>query len=367
LLLNGCLSGNESSNESQRQEEFSLLEDYETIVSYESNILSFPLIIRTDEESNLFIYDSGIEKILKFYINEGKIIEFGREGRGPGEFVNVNNIFPVNNNLYILDNSQQIIHKFDNRGKFKSSRSSGPQSISQVPPPPPLPPLDISYIDVGEKRGINNQPHITANEEVILLNTQSREMIYKLQKWNRKIISELGQYPTGSVFELDYTKYRTEVSERVVPSLFKANVVIVNDRLNTDEYYLVYNSIPKISKYKRTGQKLWVKEVADTPEIIHLEESYYNTMDQILDLVNTILPLRKYVSGQTNNQGELYLSTYSFTGVPLYIHKFNLNGDLIHRYELKSDVDLHSLFAIDYDKERFIVITDGAEIRAYPF
>jgi len=77
-----------------------------------------------DDEGNLYVADSGWNKIFKFS-PEGKFLgSFGREGQGPGEFMGQPRRLPLSisygndGHLYVFDSGNQRIAKFTLEGNY---------------------------------------------------------------------------------------------------------------------------------------------------------------------------------------------------------------------------------------------------------
>ena len=77
-----------------------------------------------DDEGNLYVADSGWNKIFKFDPNGKFIKSFGREGQGPGEFIAQRNINPLaisfgnDRKVYVNDPGNRRISVFSKDGKF---------------------------------------------------------------------------------------------------------------------------------------------------------------------------------------------------------------------------------------------------------
>ncbi|MEX0660935.1 MAG: hypothetical protein WEA58_06415 [Balneolaceae bacterium] len=99
LILIGC-----SSNPTEMSDvEIVELEEYKTIVSFEENILSTPTVLKFDGDSSLFVYDIAESKVIELDTEGNQINEFGRQGQEPGEFGFINNIYFIENELYLID------------------------------------------------------------------------------------------------------------------------------------------------------------------------------------------------------------------------------------------------------------------------
>lgn len=359
FVITGCGPGINTSTDI----ETIVLEHFETIISNDDNILATPTIIRLGSNSNYFIYDDAQTKVLEIDPS-GKIVnEFGQPGRGPGEIIIANNFFLADSHLYIVDSSQFLIHQYDYNGQYISSLDYGEKlGIPNTPSAPFSPSL------IREK-DINNQPFITQDGLVMLSGvkfSESVHSIFELIDWNGKQKSEIGTVPEGSTFVIDNDELRSEVQDRVVPSIYRSNVFVINDRANLNEYFLIYSALPKISKYDSSGQKLWSTELPQTQEFDSLTTTFFETMDRLHQADRrSRIELKYYVSGISNPDGELFLITNTN---PVRVHHFNAEGYLIRRYKLISeDVEIKPIFDIHFDRQQILVVTEDAEIRAYTF
>jgi len=85
-----------------------------------------------DDEGNLYVADSGWNKIFKFDSNGKFLMSFGREGQGPGEFMGQRMRYPLDitfgndKKLYINDPGNSRISVFTKEGKFLKSHRTPP-------------------------------------------------------------------------------------------------------------------------------------------------------------------------------------------------------------------------------------------------
>lgn len=344
------------------------LRDFETFVGIEERIPATPTIIQHGGESNLFVYDAAKTSVLELDGNGTLLNEIGRQGKGPGELLRVNRIFSVQDHLYIVDYIQFLIHKYTKNGHFISSLDYASKTGRPLTPPPPASPSAV------QPENIHNQPVVTLTGDVMLSSVPFSEMkpeaIYELQDWEGNHLSGIGEVPEGSSFVMDYEQLRDDVSERAVPSVYRPNAFPVIDHANPDEVFLVYSAFPVIAKYSTSGRKLWEKKGPDTPETDSLTIRFYDVMERMqrADSRSRII-LSYYTAGTSSKSGDLFLAVsppFNQTA-PLYIHRFNPLGELTHRYRFKSEVPLLPIFDIDPDNNRFFIVTELGEIRAYPF
>lgn len=357
--MKGCGSENTSPTAIDTTE----LKNFETLISIEDNVLATPTLIRYGPNSNLFIYDDAQTKVMEVDHTGSVVNEFGQPGRGPGELLIVNNFFLTDTHLYIVDIVQYFIHQYDYKGVHISSMDYG--DMLGMPNAPPAP-FSSSVI---RAKDINNQPFITQNGHIMLSAAKfsdSVHSIYELTDWNGTHIADIGSIPDGSTFVIDQDKLRADVSDRVVPSLYRSNAFAVQNLTNSNEYFLIYSALPMISKYDSSGRKLWSAEIPKTQELDSLTTHFFETMERLQQADRrSRIDLKYYTSGISNSDGELFLITNTN---PVWVHHFNIEGKLSHRYKLISeDVEIKPIFDVDFDRHRFLVVTEEAEIRAYPF
>lgn len=364
-LLVGCQhEQNETSNQ-----DVTILREYSTVVSNEDFLIGVPSIIRFIDSQSMLVYDSSTRLVYDLdLINKNKQA-IGRGGRGPGEYLRVQNFFIENGRIYITDNSQQLIHKYDTEANntFISSYSYRPGQTPSAPPPPPLPPLNLPYMDTGPIGSFNNQPHITSEENVLIYDLQPGQTLYRLYEWEGNALTFIDEETDGGTFEIDYNQFRAEIANKQIPSFFKSNTFVVNDRLKSDEFFIIHSAIPRIVKYNTSGKKIWDFNVSGLPEIDQISNDYFQTMEEILKIADTMLELRKYTSGISVENGDLFLCTYTYPGIPMWIHHFDNSGKLLNRFKIESDVELYPVFDVDFSNRNILIPTEEGDIRAYGF
>lgn len=346
--------------------EVATLEVYNTIVSYEGGILANPAAVKYDGDSLLYVYDVEKKQVLALNENVEITHEFGGEGRGPGEVLWFNNIYLNSDYLYIVDPVQFRIIRYSLDGEVEGSLDYGQKGSQSLPPPAP-------QSLIPRAKNITNKPFVTASGNVLLPATGPREdfsSLYTLADWEGNALAEIGDIPEGSAFVLDYKQYQATVDDQKVPAFYKPNVFPVNDYTNSDEFYFIYTAFPKIAKYNSTGEKLWEEEIPATTELESFFAHFFDVSERMSGKER--IGLDTYVSGVSSKSGYLYLvlGKYGFveTSNDLWIHEFTNEGELNQRFRLISeDVNLVSIFDIDFANQRIFVVTEGAEIRAYPF
>ena len=73
-----------------------------------------------DDENNLYVADSGWNKIFKFNAKGEFVLSFGRKGQGPGEFYGrgLRISFGNDGNIYVFDSGNFRLTAFSKKGKY---------------------------------------------------------------------------------------------------------------------------------------------------------------------------------------------------------------------------------------------------------
>ena len=377
ILLLSCTSG---TSPSYRLPEKIVLEEFSTIVSLQDTVLSTPNILRYSYKmGSLFIYDAGRGEILALNKNGERKTVYSRTGRGPGEFIRVNNLFAIDDYLYAVDPFQFAIQKYNRNGKWVSTSM---YRLKNVRPNTPMAPFSSSTV---VESNLENQPFITLSGNILvsaLPFSNSMPMpvqsVYELRDWQMNRISKIGKIQAGTRFTMSDNDIQSAIDNREVPGIYKSNAFPVHDRAHHDEIFLIFNALPKIVKYDTAGTKLWesdlsgngtgTRSVKGIPEMKHLRNRYFEEMDNLLKSqsahgINSSAP-RYYSSGVSSPDGELYLI---LNGNPPVIHRFNNKGKLVAKYQLEpGDIELRPIFDIDFTNRHLYIVTEEGEIRSYP-
>ncbi|REL33353.1 hypothetical protein DYD21_11275 [Rhodohalobacter sp. SW132] len=340
------------------------LDEYRTFISHEENLITVPNFIRFDNSSNLFVYDAANGSVLMLNPAGEIVREFGRVGRGPGEIQWVSHIHLTENYLYIVDTGQFLIHRYLKDGEYDSVFNYG--EIGYIPSVP-SPPVTTSQIIVPT---LTNQPHITADDEVLLSPVQagaSAESVYRLYDWSGEFKADVGEIPEGSAFTLDNEEIRNDILNGEIPGFYRANVFPVSNPSNPDQLKLVYASLPRIAQYRMNGEKLWETDLSKIPEFEKMTDHFFQTMERMQRAdIRSRIGLDYFNAGVMGPDGDLFLASEHEM---IQIYRFNGEGELTHTYRLDSDqeIELKPIFDIDFSNREIYIVTELGDLRAYPF
>lgn len=361
-----CPSCNKD-NLTKKEVKLEKLTAFKTIISADENLAGLPNIIKYDADSTLYVYDQSKRSVLRIK-NGNKIVQtYGRSGRGPGEILRANTIFLTDDYLYIVDRNQYYIHKYQKKGNFVNSLDYGKLMNlgRQIIPPSPY------SAGALKAKDINNQPFVDQQGNVLLSSikfSKEKSTIYKLYGWTGNFISGIGAIPPGADFITDADKIREAAVNHKVPALFRLNAFAVRNLADANSYYLVYSSIPKIAKYSSDGKKIWEKNIEGLTGIDRITRHFIEDMKKRR---KSYIALDYYAAGTGSPDGGMFLITAitPISGInDFYIHHFNSEGKLMHRYKLIAEaVPLLPIFDVDFKNKRIFIVTERGEIRAYKY
>lgn len=361
FLLISLLAGCSSKKPPSKSIPMVALSKYKTFISYEDGALGNPILLRQGPDSHLFVYDAAKKRIVE--MNNGQAVNsFGGAGRGPGEFIRVNNIFWARGQLYAVDPVLQRISRFDLDGELAGTMNFGQKGSHAMPPPAPR-------AKTPRAVDIDNQPAVMPNSKVLLPAITPKgttNALYKLADWYGNPIADLGAIPKGSAFTLNYDRYQSAVAEGTLPAYYKANAFAVGDRAHANELFLIYSDLSQITKYDTSGTRLWERPIPQTPERDSLEHYFYTQSKAMSG--RSRIALDTYVAGQTTAEGDLFLALGKYHGSSnaVWIHRFDADGKLNKRYKLVSDeAKLVPIFAVDAHMGHIYIVTENAGIRSY--
>lgn len=340
------------------------LNTFNPSVKSEDLLLGMPVRLKYDSDNQrLFIQDLPKWAVIEIDDSSNVINEYGNRGRGPGEIQMLNDFFFNKKHLYIVDGGQYLIHKFNrDDGKYISSLNYG-ESSEIIPPSPPIPLNDN-----------NNQVFVTLNETVLIPSQFGGEYLFMAVNWQGEKIADIAEMPENCTISEDEETAKLALKKNKVPAKDQCLAFPVNDHSNTDEIFIIYSAIPKIVKYNLSGQKLWERKIPNTPEVDSLAIDLSNVVKEHPDRQPDTMPVRKYIAGRSNKEGELFLITYTNLVTrytprrSVWVHKFDKNGNLLKRMKIVSEEDLNPYVGIDFEEKK--IITNPfmqVDIREYTF
>jgi len=196
--------------------------EIEETIHYKSNNIYDPILIRVDDEGNIYLYDLSVQKI-KMIKNE-KTIEFGNgRGEGPKEFSNIVDFRISENTVYIADNQLKKISEFKKNGTFVKTKN-----------------FDFSFRRI-----------LPLNNKIVLLSSSAiSDKYFILLDMNYNLIKQFGD--------------RIDVNLPPANRFFFSEGVLCSDGNNTIFYGFFYHGLI-LSFNIQTNKFLYVYTIDKTP------------------------------------------------------------------------------------------------------
>lgn len=332
------------------------LNTFENYVKSGGVLLGMPVRLKYDSNNqHLFIQDLPKWAVTEIDDSSNVINEYGRRGRGPGEIQMLNDFFFNDEHLFIVDGGQYLIHKY-NREDGKHISSLNYAELRKIiltgegPSSRPIPLNDN-----------NNQLFVTLNETVIIPSQFGKEFLYMAVNWQGEKTADIAEMSENCTISEDEETERSALKKKKVPAKDQCFAFPVNDPSNTNEIFIIYSAIPKITKYDLSGQKLWEKKIPHMPEIDSLTIDLSKVVMEHPDRRMETMPVRKYIAGRSNKEGELFLITYTNLVTrytprrSVWVHKFDKHGNLLERMKIVSEEDLNPYAGMDFERKRILI------------
>ncbi len=280
-----------------------------------------------DSNNNLYVLDAGNQRIVKFDSTFNPQLKIGRFGEGPGEFgfkegmINAGYLSVSHNgNLFVLDNINKRVQKFNEQGKFISSYKI---------------PWTMNGIEI-------------AGDGYQFLSGSSRSNDFLIHVFN-----EEGSY---------ISSFSRKLIKNPTCNFFNDFCFAISEN---DGIYLIFKNYPIIRKYNNNYSMIWEKQI----DISSLEETDRKIVDKIFTRNPSIKELENYrgnlkeminkfgfmgpiINDCIMHNGSLYILV-----LPCYIMQLDGEGQLVDCYRFKID----SYFCMPrflFKKENIIIVAN---------
>jgi hypothetical protein len=315
LLVWGCVNQTNQKDEVQAVR----IDTLYTFTEFDSHGIAQPTDVEILEDGQILVSDYGTDKITSLNKNGNVNYVFGREGRGPGEFLNINDVFELNKQVMVFDNHLYKISAFDYQGKFLKSHTL---------------PKDIFNKELAL---INDSLYVVGLEglEDSLFQIQSFTSDYKLQFEETRFKRE---------GRIDMKKNKNQLKAGNIPNLYKNKVIL---RADEKHIYVFFEGYSEMSKYDLSGNLVWNKtiELPFNDEIFNraVENAKTHTNPRSMPGITYILEFKPYEQG-------IYILTSSSLKRRQQFVKLDHNGEMSTIYTLPDSTTVYD-FDIDFENE----------------
>lgn len=182
------------------------------------------------------VYDYGHQKLHKLASDGNKLLTFGNEGNGPGEFQTVSGFWEFDDFYLVYDHSSAKFISYDHQGNWIEDTSAESEGF-------PLLPTRIDAINPHQfiipSRGKNGSLFILTNVE-----TESIQYFGEA----------LGDYMN----RIDIEEARQAITAGKIPAYMKNSVWL---KSNHEGIYLFQQTTAILEKYAYTGELIWEKNL----------------------------------------------------------------------------------------------------------
>jgi|AntRauTorckE6833_2_1112554.scaffolds.fasta_scaffold02715_5 hypothetical protein len=291
------------------------IDTLEVFTSFEDHNIAQPTSVEILENGHIAVVDYGQKEINILSSAGEKLAAFGREGKGPGEFIGIRDVFETGDILNVVDASQKTISRFDHDGNLAGS-----------------------YI--FESTSLFNEIALIEDSIYVATTGGLDSTMFAVTDLKNDSTFNFG-IPKGESFEsVDFQASASQLKSGEIPNLVKNMATL---RSNGTHIYAYLNSYSELRKYDRSGQLLWEKPI-DLP---YNEEIFNNVVELAKNRPGNTIPAFNYIRGLKIIGDEVFILTSRITADdPQLLVRISGSGNITHMITLPENTGLLSDFDI---------------------
>jgi hypothetical protein len=194
----------------------------------------------------LAVADYGQQTISLLNSKGDLITAFGREGRGPGEFLNIRHLYDLNYGLAVFDSHQNRLTYFDYEGELLSTHDLPSQALNK----------DFSLI----------------NDSLYVVNFEGLNgYLFQLRNINSNKASGFGKPNVTWEERGDLSDSYNQLISGKVPNMQKNRAKLISDGTHL---YVFFEALSEVQKYDLEGNLIW----HHTIDLPHIEKIFQGTV-----------------------------------------------------------------------------------------
>ncbi len=273
-----------------------------------------------DDEDNLYVADSGWNKIFKFDSDGKFLISFGQEGQGPGEFLagrnDLNITFGNDGNIYVVDGGNQRLSIFSKEGRY----------IRQSKFP----------------RYIHDSATVNSKGDIYLISQNGKKVLDCFDK-NNKIKNRF--FDIALHFEFPVFQLPQQARELIQEKRYVSDHYLKKAITRKDHLIVLSNFALKIFHINE-NHKLINSFSIDNEIFI---DDFKKRLSDALSKQKFILPFELSLDNEEN----IYLSYFNASLKKMEIYRYKISGEFVDILQFPDVVG--SLFCIDNSGKIFVV------------
>lgn len=327
LLIGGFLAScsERDSNQQTFTEKDIAFDQLETFLSFKSDSIASPADIAFLYADTIAIFDNKLTSVLLYDTNGRLINQFGKKGKGPGEFVRPAGLRIVENHIYVLDFDNFGISEFNSDGNFLERHSFE-----------------------GESIGFAQTSMIDSERYLAPANGKQGSLLQLINPADSSLY--FGEAVVEQAGTINLPAAKKQISNREVPDMFK-NIVLTD--VDDEGYYAFLQSSAQLQRYDRMGKLEWEKAIE-----LPIKEKIF---DQFIERnekmqANAIYPL-SYGSAMQVTSDALYLLMNVPEDEKEMLLQFDKMGNMQTIYRIESGESNFSNFVVN-PSESMLYLTD---------
>lgn len=311
------------------------IDDFEMLISVESNLLAQPSQLAVIDENTFAVHDAGLGKIVVFDRNGEKLFEFGRAGSGPGEWdPGFMGLDYYANRFILTDRNAFRFLLFDRDGTHLKT--------IEIP----------DYLRLADKKLLAENRVLSSSSG----HQESLALILDLDE-NATIIERIGSPEVNPPETWNFDEIREVLSSGNIPDALRNEALVAS----SDKGFLILmNVLGELRYYDTDGQLRWQQVLPD--EITGPLWDFVIKINQQTRESVFVNPMHS-----TNLQlmdDRIYLLTFKYPEADerdVRLLVYNLDGNLIrHTVLLDSDDEQRALWDFDVDDHHRLYFVDVA-------
>jgi hypothetical protein len=206
------------------------VEDLKVLPIENSVILAQPIYLTKFDEESFLVYDSGVSKYFQFDTTGKKINEFGKAGRGPGEysaFSGLSDMQRIGDVLLGVDVYQYLINMYDLNGDFLVSY-------------PHEKTMKFNNVDFIDKNSMLQATNGAENSLAIIRELDSGDIV-------KRIGNPVAKYEP----EMSIEEKRKAYEKKEIPSTSISGALVKN---TSNNYILFMEALGELRFYSKSGK-----------------------------------------------------------------------------------------------------------------
>lgn len=327
VIFTGCSSKEEPAAESSFETITIAQDQLKPFVTFEEDSIAQPTDMVILPNGNRAILDYDLKSVLMYNENGELQGAFGREGKGPGEFVRPTAIDHTAGHMYVNDQGQNFWQKFTLDGEYVNSIQNIGGGFMDA---------DIEIINDGEFLVPADGKH---------------DALIQYKNINTDSSFYFGAPMGDSTTVVNLQENASQARKGEISDIFKNMVYLAPTR---DAYYAFLKSYGRLQKYDHSGNLLWETEL-DLPFMDTVFEEYVEANQ---NQRQGTLRMLVYAYDMQATADHVYLLMYVPEEQPQALIEVDTDGNITKRYNLTYPDSNFNAFAIsDSGDELYLIDT----------